>query len=308
MMKTSISALTASPTKQLNTLKYTRQGTYCAVQDTVIVEEPLLVSMTFFDNASKQWLTRDLTVMMRTPGDDQLLVMGLLFSENIITSQHHVCSIRYYDQDSSHQNNQNKPHNSYNQSSPNTNNHIEIKLIADVDVNWQAIQRTFASQSSCGICGKSSLQALALASNRAIDESNAWLSCLDIIEFSKQLSARQQLFNLTGSVHGAGLIANKKWQGVFEDVGRHNAVDKVIGKLMQTDSFAKQSILVLSGRVSFELMQKAIMAGIAVVIAIGAPSSLAITAARQFNVTLVGFTKAEQFNVYSAHQRICHKT
>jgi FdhD protein len=253
--------------------------------DHVIIEEPLLISLNFV-NTNQQSTSIDLTMIMRTPGFDKELVIGFLFSEHIITRYQDVLSFDVYDVD-------------------NSKNHVDVTLAKHVQLDLEKITRNFTSQSSCGICGKSSLKALALHSQLPMDDSaTGWLKKTDIIAYAKDLKSRQPLFSSTGGVHGAGYVVNKKWLCVHEDVGRHNAVDKIIGDICLTNNFSSLSVLVLSGRVSFELMQKAITAGISVVIAIGAPSSLAVSAAIQFNITLIGFTKENQFNVYSASHRV----
>lgn len=272
--------------KTVNELQYfVNNGTSTAIQDSVIIEEPLLVCITFINHTKQEKQTLDLTVMMRTPGFDHYLVRGLLFSEQIVNMPTDIVSIAFSDENE-------------------FKNQIEVTLANHVKVDWQKSSRSFVSQSSCGICGKSSLKALALKSTLTSDDSSNWLNKNDIVTYANELKAHQPLFASTGAVHGAGYIVNEKWVCIFEDVGRHNAVDKVIGSLWQYGKLRPKSILVLSGRVSFELMQKAVTAGIAVIIAIGAPSSLAISAATQFNITLIGFTKMHKFNVYSGKHRI----
>ena len=261
-----------------------------AVQDVVITEAPLLVSLTYYSSHSNLWQTFDLTLMMRTPDHDEELVYGLLFSERIINSSADITSITYFE-DTDHK-------------EGSSENHIEVILAKHVKIDKKKATRNFSSQSSCGICGKNSLRALALRTNFSIDNSINWLNKSDITKYGDQLTSMQPLFKQTGGVHGAGYISDNNWQCVYEDVGRHNAVDKVLGSLLKQSSFVARSILILSGRVSFELMQKAIVAGIPVVIAMGAPSSLAISAAQQFNITLIGFTQPYRFNVYSAQERI----
>jgi len=275
----------------VNALKTVNQRQYVVennhsdiIQDHVVIEEPLLISLTFINNKSQRQ-SIDLTVIMRTPGFDEELIVGFLFSEHIITFHNDIVSMKLYDDVGS-------------------TNHIEVVLADHISVDWQSVSRNFPSQSSCGICGKSSLNALSLKSNLPVDAKTSWLKTSEITQHAHQLKNHQPLFNATGGVHGAAYIAQNEWLCVYEDVGRHNAVDKIIGDLCLSDRFASQSILVLSGRVSFELIQKAITSGIAVIIAIGAPSSLAVSAAIQFNITLIGFTKETQFNVYSGNQRI----
>ncbi len=272
--------------KTINQLQYaTELPSPKAAHDLVITEEPLLISLTYYDECTQLMTSSKLTLVMRTPGNDKILVLGLLFSEGIIKTTDDVDDITIQEDDASE-------------------NHIEVTLKPHVSVPWDSVSRHFTSQSSCGICGKNSLKALSLKSNHPVENSSNWLTSTHVSALIDDLKLHQPLFESTGAVHGAGYWANNKWLSVHEDVGRHNAVDKVIGELLSQQKFYNKAVLILSGRVSFELMQKAIMASIPIVIAVGAPSSLAISAAQQFNITLIGFTKARQFNVYSGNHRI----
>jgi len=255
------------------------------VEDYLIIEEPLLIALSYFDNTSKQYITKDLTVIMRTPGNDSELITGFLFNEQIINNQEDIIEITIED------NSQNK-------------NHHLVKLAKKIQPNWKKIQRTFASQSSCGICGKTYLNGISIKNNNEIDNTNEWLNTSDIIKYANDLSSHQPLFTQTGGVHGAGYIINNEWVCTFEDVGRHNAVDKMVGYIIQENKRTKKSIIVLSGRVSFEIIQKSITAAIPVIIAIGAPTSLAVKAAIKFNITLIGFARNNTFNVYHGNHRI----
>lgn len=270
--------------KKVNQRHY-NGSTHSAMDDYAIIEEPLLISLSFLNKDSNAYQTTDLTVIMRTPDHDKALITGFLFNEQIIKSIHDIVNITPPDEDIN-------------------NNHLIVKLAPRVQPDWQKITRSFPSQSSCGICGKTSLNGLAIKTDSVIDNTDLWLKSNNIIEIAKALNSHQPLFNLSGAVHGAAYISDNQWVCVYEDVGRHNAVDKVIGDVFLQEKMTTQSILVLSGRVSFELMQKAINAAIPVIIAIGAPSSLAISAAIQFNITLIGFTKNNKFNVYHGNNRI----
>ena len=270
--------------QKVNQRKYADKS-HNAIEDVAIIEEPLLISLHFFDTGLLTYKTTELTLIMRTPGDDDALITGFLFNEQIITSVHDILSIKFSDE-------------------AQNNNHRMIKLKSTVSIDWKKVTRSFPSQSSCGICGKTSLNALSLKTEHSIDNSEHWLKADRIIQFAQDLKNHQPLFKESGSAHGAGYITDNKWICVYEDVGRHNAVDKVVGHILNNNLFSKKSILVLSGRVSFELIQKAVTASIPVIIAIGAPSSLAISAAIQFNITLIGFTKKNQFNVYHGNHRI----
>jgi len=259
------------------------------INDQVIVEQPLQISLCFFNAEQQRYQSKILTVTMRTPNDDQALICGFLCAEGIIQQANEVIAIEWLAP-----NEQNLPQ-----------NHAEVTLAKHVQVNWPQLQRDFVSYSSCGICGKSSLKSLALKVQSTIDETQHWLPNQLISGLPTLLWQQQALFQQTGGVHGAGYYANQQLLFSAEDVGRHNAVDKVIGKVCQQQAQQAQAVLILSGRISFELVQKAVMANIPVIVAVGAPSSLAIQAAQQFNITLIGFVKAQKFNVYHADWRLC---
>jgi FdhD protein len=184
-----------------------------------------------------------------------------------------------------------------------------VELQPDVEVRLATLERNFYTTSSCGICGKASLLALRTVCpprriNRLI------VAAETIYTLPDALTAAQEVFASTGGLHGAGLFsADGKLTTIREDVGRHNAVDKLFGAQVLADAIpARDMILMLSGRASFELLQKAVMAGVGMVAAVGAPSSLAVPVAREFDVTLVGFLRERRFNVYHGGERILHPT
>lgn len=248
------------------------------VNDEVIVEAPLQIQLQQIDQKIP------VATIMRTPGDDHALALGFLFSENIIKQGSDVTSIGSEQE-----------------------NEIILTIAADIPLDVQALSRPFVSYSGCGICGKTTLKQLALQQHRAIDESKHWLPFDSLLEHASLLSSRQQLFQKTGGVHGAALLQRQGNTLVLldckEDVGRHNAVDKLVGKHLLS-TLPSQNVLLLSGRISFELVQKAVMAGISVIAAIGAPSSLAIQTAKQFNLTLIGFMQTSQANIYCGDWRL----
>lgn len=255
--------------------------------DDVIVEEPLLIILHWYDQQAGLSKQRDLSVTMRTPGQDVLLTLGFLYAQSLIVGLTDIEDISFVDERQV------------------LTNQIEVKLAAGIVPNWSQLERYGVSHSSCGICGASSLKILALQQDQNIDDSSGWLSRKTIIGLPDLLQARQELFAVTGAVHGAGYFSMNQMQSVHEDVGRHNALDKVIGEVLFKQLWRQQSVLVLSGRISFELVQKAVIANIPVIVAVGAPSSLAISAAKQFNLTLIGFTRAGRFNVYHGDWRLC---
>ncbi|CAM3140705.1 formate dehydrogenase accessory sulfurtransferase FdhD [Moritella viscosa] len=256
--------------------------------DSVIIEEPLEIHLIYSDCAGKQ-KERVYLVAMRTPGDDLNLVTGLLLAEGIINNASDiVCINEHFDSDEMNQ------------------NEIHLRLSSDVVVDWALINRDTTSFSSCGVCGKSSIQSLELRDIPDLDSTEGWLSGLIIPHFSDSLRQYQSMFNQTGGVHGCALFDAKGTLLLScEDVGRHNALDKLMGVLARRPELDPQKkIVFLSGRISFELVQKVLVSGISVLIAVGAPSNLAINMAKRFNLTLIGFSRNGGFNVYHGAFRL----
>ncbi|SGZ01173.1 formate dehydrogenase accessory sulfurtransferase FdhD [Moritella viscosa] len=256
--------------------------------DSVIIEEPLEVHLIYSDCAGKQ-KERVYLVTMRTPGDDLNLVTGLLLAEGIINNANDIVGINeHFDSDEVNQ------------------NEIHLRLSSDVAVDWALINRDTTSFSSCGVCGKSSIQSLELRDIPDLDSTEGWLPGLIIPHFSDSLRQYQSMFNQTGGVHGCALFDAKGTLLLScEDVGRHNALDKLMGVLARRPELDPQKkIVFLSGRISFELVQKVLVSGISVLIAVGAPSNLAINMAKRFNLTLIGFSRNGGFNVYHGAFRL----
>ncbi len=259
-------------TKTVNKTNYSGQ----ALSDVVAIEEPLQITLLWQDQAEV------FTITMRTPGHDRDLALGLLFSERQIASIDDIAEIRY-------------EHNQHGV----MNNHLEVRYQPGKAPDLSDLQRRLISQSSCGVCGKTSLKSLSLSASNNISSKPGWLEKALVCALPDKLKHAQPLFAATGATHGAGLFdQNYNLIACFEDVGRHNALDKLIGATLTNPLANHEVILVVSGRVSFELVQKAIVAGYPVIIAVGAPSSLAIAAAKQFDLTLAGFTRANQLNIY----------
>jgi FdhD protein len=234
--------------------------------DALAIEEPLEIRVG----------ERPLSVTMRTPGDDFALAAGFLFTESVVRDGGDIESIRHW-------------------GSPNV---VRVALRDGVSIDWQRLQRNFYSTSSCGVCGKASIDAVRIAA-RPITSSMR-VSAATIHALPDALRARQSAFDATGAIHAAGLFSpTGDALVVAEDVGRHNAVDKAIGSFVLSQRSFDNTILVISGRGGFEIVQKAIVAGIAMVVAVGAPSSLAVELARETGITLIGFAREERFNVYS---------
>ncbi len=233
--------------------------------------------------------TRSVAVTMRTPGSDFELAAGFLFSEGILQGRSQLQEITYC---------QTGDLQEYNV--------VTVRLKEGIEVDPELLNRNFYTSSSCGVCGKGSLEAVELRGCEALPNGSLSLDPASLALLPDRLLEEQKGFKRTGGLHAAGLFdSGGDLVSVREDVGRHNAVDKVIGRgLLEDQVPLADHLLVVSGRTSFEILQKAVSAGIPVVVAVGAPSTLAIDLARRFNVTLAGFTKPGGFNLYSGGGRV----
>lgn len=249
--------------------------------DSLAAEEPLEIRVG----------GRPLTVTMRTPGDDFDLARGFLVSEGVVTSAEDVTSIRYCA--------------GATVGGANTYNVVDVLLDEAVPAPDASLERNFYTTSSCGVCGKASLDAVRTVSRWSVDADPVRLSAKTIATLPDTLRAAQRVFDRTGGLHAAGLFdADGTLLCVREDVGRHNAVDKVIGWAVGQGRLPLTGMtLMVSGRASFELVQKAVMAGVPALAAVSAPSSLAVDLAREMGLTLVGFLRGTTMNVYSGEQR-----
>lgn len=256
-------------------------------EDTTAIEEPLEIRLLF--GPAQQRLSRSLSITMRTPGDDFELAVGFLFSEGIISRPRDV--LRFDSLESNPES---------------AANVVRVALSPDVVVDFEKLQRHFYTTSSCGLCGKTSLEALELQGLSPVPTAPWRLKASWIASLPNVLRMTQQVFATTGGLHASGVfVANGPLLLLREDVGRHNALDKVLGRLLLDDLLPlHEHVLVVSGRTSLELMQKAVSAGVPVLVAIGAPSSLAIDCAQRFGVTLLGFVSENRFNCYANPQRI----
>jgi len=271
------------------------------VQDNLATEEPLEIQLGFGPVGSRQW--KSISVTMRTPGDDFDLAAGFLMTEGVIRDANDVEQIAYAGD-------------SFTEGTPSPQamdvlklgskqNTVRVDLAAEVAVNLGSLQRNFYTTSSCGICGKASLLALrTVCPPRA--RNNFRVDAQLLYGLPERLRASQGVFDRTGGLHGAGLFDSAgTLLALREDVGRHNAVDKLIGSEFLADRTPlRERLLLLSGRASFELLQKALMGGLPMVAAVGAPSSLAVQVAKEFDITLVGFLRAGHFNIYHGNERI----
>ncbi len=255
--------------------------------DWLAVEEPLEIRLGF--NENNKSIHRAVSITMRTPGDDFALAAGFLYTEGILTATNQITQIKHCGK------------------FPNNQNTVRIDLSAETQIDFKKLERNFYTTSSCGVCGKSSLEALETGA-RAIetDANSPAISAAIVHSLPEKLRNSQKIFERTGGLHAAALFDDSgELLNLREDVGRHNAVDKLIGAEFLKDNLPLDNvILFLSGRASFELIQKAVMAQIPVVCAVGAPSSLAVEAAQKFNVTLLGFVRDRRFNIYTGGERI----
>ena len=218
-----------------------------------------------------------ISVTMRTPGDDEELALGFLFTEGLLTDYKQVKAVTYQGE-----------------------NIVKIYLQEGVKVELQSVERNFYTTSSCGVCGKASIEAITSKTEYPI-KNKAELRDEVLFSLKAKLAEQQTLFSATGGIHAAALFSEKgELRLMQEDVGRHNALDKLIGEAFRSQMLPLQkSILLLSGRASFELIQKATMAGIGTIVSVGAPSSLAVDLARENGQTLLGFLKESSCNEYS---------
>lgn len=257
--------------------------------DLLAVEEPLEIRMYFGpENDRKE---QRLAVTMRTVGNDFELVAGFLFTEGIINAYHQITQIRYCTE-------LNSPEEE--------GNVVIVHLSTDLKIDPTKLQRHFYTTSSCGVCGKTSIEAIHQQSCAVMPEGSPVVAAEIIHSLPVTLREDQTVFKHTGGLHAAALFTKEgKLLMVREDIGRHNAVDKLIGAILAKDEplFAN-SILLVSGRAGFELVQKAIVAGIPIMAAVGAPSSLAAKLAADFGQTLCGFVRNGRFNIYSGASRI----
>lgn len=256
--------------------------------DFVAVEEPMEIRIVFGPPERRR--SKSLSITMRTPGHDFELATGFLFTEGIIRSPHQIQHIDYCGPTVA---GQEKP------------NLVCVDLDDHLEIDLQKLQRHFYTTSSCGICGKASLEALN-QQHLAPIVSTRQFSREAVFGLPAKLRQKQVLFTSTGGIHAAGLFDSAgQLICIREDVGRHNALDKLIGHVLMNDVLQREdSVLVVSGRASFELLQKALTASIPIFVAVGAPSSLAVELAEQFGITLIGFTSGNRFNVYSHLTRI----
>jgi FdhD protein len=278
-------------------------------QDNVAIEEPLEIQLCY--GPAEARAVKSITVTMRTPGNDSELAAGFLLTEGVVRDAADIISVINPLEDGSGgdlviENKEESSTKSQSILPPSSRmNVVRVELAPDVVVNLSTLERNFYTTSSCGICGKASL--LALRSVCPPRYANSFSIQAEVLHaMPERLRDAQRVFEQTGGLHGAGLFdANGKLLMLREDVGRHNAVDKLLGSQFLADLIPmRDKLLLLSGRASFELLQKAVMAGVPMVAAVGAPSSLAVQVAREFDVILVGFLRNNRFNIYHGVDRV----
>ena len=257
--------------------------------DCIAIEEPLEIAIRYFKN--NEWIVDPLMVTMRTPGDDEALVNGLLFSEGIIQDKDAIDTIDV---------------NGENKGKYDVDNSLIVTLSKGNQLDLKNLQRHFMVNSSCGVCGKGTLNAIEIAYEPNIDKAGPIVSIDLITELPNILRARQEQFANTGGVHASALLTEGgKVLHLAEDVGRHNALDKLIGHVRCNDMLRPiEQFVMCSGRLGFDIIQKAVMSRIGMIVGIGAPTSLALDLAKKFDITLIGFIKKNKYNIYTGAWRI----
>lgn len=259
---------------------------HSAAPDIVAVEEPLEIRLNI--DARGERIVRPVSVTMRTPGADNELAAGFLFTEGIISAFEDIDAF--------------EPWGPHTATGPNT---VVVHLRAGVHVDLRRLERHFYTSSSCGVCGKTSIEAIRVCTGLRPPAASALVRPDVLHGLPETLRTAQQAFDVTGGLHATALFSLAgDLIAVREDVGRHNAMDKLIGSRLMSRHDMSRSIALVSGRASFELVQKTAVAGIPVLAAVGAPSSLAVELAAEFDMTLIGFLRDQRFNVYCGAERL----
>ena len=270
------------------TIKY-KGNKPSTVDDVVSIEEPLEMTVRYQKN--KEWLSNSISITMRTPKNDEDLIIGLLFCEGIINKKSEIEKIEFLGDKVGKFKIQNK---------------IQITLNNGENLDIKHLRRNFLTNSSCGVCGKTSMDSLEIICKTKINVNSPKVKSSLITKIPSLLMQNQSEFSKTGGIHASALFdVNGKALVIREDVGRHNALDKVIGHSFKNSIFdTKNQFIACSGRLSFELVQKSLMANIGLLMGVGAPTSLAIDLAKRSDMTLIGFVKSDSFNIYCGENRI----
>lgn len=250
-------------------------------KDQLAIEQPLQIRLAY-QHVNKV-INTELVITMRTPGNDKALAVGYLFAEGIIESNDDLSFIDHTEEDV-----------------------ITVGINKPLKKSAKELSRTDISTGACGMCGKTNLEAIHLPQKYILPESPFSFKAENILGFPEKLSRHQKLFEQTGGIHASAFFNEEGMLvSMFEDIGRHNSLDKLIGhRLLQKDDELSTYTLFVSGRAGFELIQKALVANIKLLVSVGAPSSLAVQYAQEYGMSLVGFLKNDSFNIYTHPQRI----
>ena len=270
------------------TIKY-KKNKSTNLEDQVSIEEPLEMVVRYKKN--NEWIDNSISITMRTPKNDEDLIVGLLFCEGIIHNISEIKKVELLGDKVGKFDLQNK---------------IRATLNSGENLNIKNLRRNFLTNSSCGVCGKTSMDSLEIICKTKINKDSPKIKSSLITKIPDLLRKSQSEFSKTGGIHASALF-NEEGKPLVtkEDVGRHNALDKVIGYSLKNSIFDTQNqFIACSGRLSFELVQKTLMANIGFLMGVGAPTSLAIDLAKRFDMTLIGFAKSDSFNIYCGENRI----
>ena len=270
------------------TVKY-KQNQSATIDELISIEEPLEMIVRYKKN--NNWIDNSISVTMRTPKNDEDLIIGLLFSEGIIHKFPEIEKVESLGHETGKFKLRNK---------------IRVTLNNGENLDVKHLRRNFLTNSSCGVCGKASMDSLEIICKTKINKDNPKIKSSLVTAIPNLLKQSQSEFSKTGGIHASALFdQDGKVLVIREDVGRHNALDKVIGHCFKNSIFdTKNQFIACSGRLSFELIQKTLMANIGLLMGVGAPTSLAIDLAKRFDITLIGFIKSDSFNVYCGENRI----
>ena len=276
----------SSPSSSTYTIKKVSNSVAIDAEDSLATEEPLEIRLVYGNGGQRT--TKNISVTMRTPGHDRELATGFLFTEEVISGREQIKGFP-------------EAKGAFNE------NIVVVELNEDVVFDVGKLERHFYTSSSCGVCGKASIEAVrTVAEGEDYPFDGITLPFRSFYQLPELLNSQQEVFRSTGGLHASALFdLDNNLLALREDVGRHNALDKLIGAaLLEGKVPLDKHILLLSGRASFELIQKAAAAGIKIVAAVGAPSSLAVQLANEFNITLIGFLRNERYNIYSGMHRV----
>ena len=270
------------------TIKY-KQNKLSNADDLVSIEEPLEMIVRYKEE--NEWVDNSISITMRTPGNDENLVIGLLYNEGIINNFSEIAKTELIGEKVGQYDLQNK---------------IRVTLKNANNLDIKHLKRNFLTNSSCGVCGKTSIDSIEVTCKKKLNPSKPIIKASLITKIPNILRQQQSEFSKTGGIHASALFDSDGNQLIVkEDVGRHNALDKVIGQCLKNSKLDNDNqFIACSGRLSFELVQKTLMANIGLLMGVGAPTSLAIDLAKRFDMTLIGFVKSDSFNIYCGENRI----